>query len=143
MLRWIAAIAVWNVLLPCSCAVQCPPTQLSGDLLPLLTGIRARMALANTELFVVPTPATRDAFATTVTGVLSHVHTDPSAAETAACALPPSYRYVALSDAQAQGTVACVAEVLANGTALPSLYWGTYCATLQPRRNALVSVPHP
>jgi hypothetical protein len=114
----------------------------AGNLLDLVDGIVASMrarAGAGSEAVVVPTSADRDAFAARVVASLA-------GDETAACALPPSYRLIRYTDGRA-GSLAVVAEVDAAAQPAPSLFWGTYAAprapTVATRATLAIEAPHP
>jgi hypothetical protein len=112
-----------------------------GSLLDEMTAMAKAMAsgapVASNAL-VVPTTAERDAFAQTVVQVLG-------GDESAACALPPSYRLVRMVDPTA-GALRVVAEVTALGVPAPALFYGTYAAPRvvpSPSRSLVIEAPHP
>jgi hypothetical protein len=112
-----------------------------GTLMHEMTLVVAAMgqdAVPGSNALVVPTPAARDAFAQTVVSILG-------GDESAACALPPSYRLMRMVDPTA-GALRIVAEVDGSGNPAPSLFYGTFAAPATiptPSRALVLEAPHP
>jgi hypothetical protein len=113
----------------------------AGGLLQLVSAVATAMRAtggAGSDALAVPSATARDAFAQTAYAALDG---DPSAA----CALPPSYRLVRLTDPSA-GALRVVVEVDASGQPSPALYYGTFAAPAivhSPSRALVVEAPHP
>jgi len=113
----------------------------SGPLLDLVAGVVAAMrtgAPVGSNILAIPAATATAAFAAQVVQILG-------GDETAACALPASYRLVRLTDPSA-GALRVIVEVDATGHPSPSLFWGTYAApvsTPSPARDLVIEAPHP
>ncbi|NUP12426.1 MAG: hypothetical protein HOW73_40795 [Polyangiaceae bacterium] len=123
-------------------ASGCVPIEIGGDVASLVQSIADKMdesAGAGSEAFVVPSSKEREAFAAAVVAALL-------GDDEAGCMLPPSYRWVRLTDPDA-GSVEVVAEVDADGVPSPSLHWGTFASLSDleeaPHRPVAVAAPHP
>ena len=118
-----------------ACAID-TTTSLLDEMSAIVAAMRAGGG-AGSAAVVLPIATDRDAFASRVLRILR-------GDESAACALPPSYRLVHVTDPDG-GAMRLIAEVDATARPTPALYWGSFAAPRAPSasRALVLEAPHP